>query len=134
MTEMGVRPEIEAFDTGHLWLAKNMVERGVIPEPVLVQLCMGVPWGAPDDLPAYAVRRPHESAVEAVCRSIESRTGLRVLLGPGPGFLTGPRFDEYQITADRPLDGGIRPTHEFLLWIPVRVWRGSLRRELKEVK
>lgn len=53
MVESGVRIEIEAFDTGHLWLAKNMVERGVIPEPVLVQLCMGVPWGAPDDLNTF---------------------------------------------------------------------------------
>ncbi len=50
MVSSGVRIEIEAFDTGHLWLAKNLVERGIIPEPVLVQLCMGVPWGAPDDL------------------------------------------------------------------------------------
>ncbi|MBX2836350.1 MAG: 3-keto-5-aminohexanoate cleavage protein [Gammaproteobacteria bacterium] len=46
----GVRPEIEAFDTGHLWLAKQLVQEGFIEEPVLVQLCMGIPWGAPDDL------------------------------------------------------------------------------------
>ncbi len=53
MTAAGVRIEIEAFDTGHLWLAKELVKEGVIPEPVLVQLCMGVPWGAPDDLNTY---------------------------------------------------------------------------------
>ncbi|MBX2823840.1 MAG: 3-keto-5-aminohexanoate cleavage protein [Gammaproteobacteria bacterium] len=50
MKELGVRPEIEAFDTGHLWFAKQLVEEGLIENPVLVQLCMGVPWGAPDDL------------------------------------------------------------------------------------
>ncbi len=50
MTELGVRPEIEAFDTGHLWFAKQLVEEGVLKGPALVQLCMGVPWGAPDDL------------------------------------------------------------------------------------
>ncbi|MES2143960.1 MAG: 3-keto-5-aminohexanoate cleavage protein, partial [Pseudomonadota bacterium] len=50
MTAAGVRIEIEAFDTGHLWFAKELVKEGVIPAPVLVQLCMGVPWGAPDDL------------------------------------------------------------------------------------
>ncbi len=50
MTALGVRPEIEAFDTGHLWFAKSLVEEGVIEAPTLVQLCMGVPWGAPDDL------------------------------------------------------------------------------------
>ena len=50
MTEAGIRPEVEAFDTGHLWLAKRLVEEGAIDGPALVQLCMGVPWGAPDDL------------------------------------------------------------------------------------
>jgi uncharacterized protein (DUF849 family) len=53
MTEAGTRIEIEAFDTGHLWFAKELVREGVIPEPVLVQLCMGVPWGAPDDLNTF---------------------------------------------------------------------------------
>mgnify|MGYP002265704394 FL=1 len=50
MTKLGVKPEIEAFDTGHLWLAKKLVDDGVLESPALVQLCMGVPWGAPDDL------------------------------------------------------------------------------------
>lgn len=53
MTEMGVKPEIEAFDTGHLWFAKELVKEGVLKEDALVQLCMGVPWGAPDDLNTY---------------------------------------------------------------------------------
>jgi len=50
ITELGVQAEIEAFDTGHLWFARQLVEEGVLKDPVLVQLCMGVPWGAPDDL------------------------------------------------------------------------------------
>jgi len=45
MTHLGVKPEIEAFDTGHLWYAKQLVEDGVLHGPALVQLCMGVPWG-----------------------------------------------------------------------------------------
>jgi len=53
MTDLGVRPEIEAFDTGHLWFAKQLVEEGLIQDPVLIQLCMGIPWGAPDDLNTY---------------------------------------------------------------------------------
>jgi uncharacterized protein (DUF849 family) len=48
---LGVRPEIEIFDTGHLVLAKWLVAQGLIDDPVLVQLCMGIPWGAPDDIP-----------------------------------------------------------------------------------
>ena len=53
MTKAGVKPEIEAFDTGHLWYAKQLVNDGIIGEDVLVQLCMGVPWGAPDDLNTF---------------------------------------------------------------------------------
>jgi len=53
MTELGVKPEIEAFDTGHLWFAKELVKEGVLTGPALVQLCMGVPWGAPDDLNTF---------------------------------------------------------------------------------
>lgn len=53
MTALGVKPEIEAFDTGHLWLAKALVDEGVLDSPALVQLCMGVPWGAPDDLNTF---------------------------------------------------------------------------------
>jgi uncharacterized protein (DUF849 family) len=53
MESLGVKPEIEAFDTGHLWLAKNLVEKGILKSPALVQLCMGIPWGAPDDLNTF---------------------------------------------------------------------------------
>jgi len=53
MTDLGVKPEIEAFDTGHLWYAKQLVKDGVLDSPALVQLCMGVPWGAPDDLNTF---------------------------------------------------------------------------------
>ena len=53
MTQLGVKPEIEAFDTGHLWYAKDLVERGVIDSPALVQLCMGIPWGAPNDMNTF---------------------------------------------------------------------------------
>ena len=53
MTELGVKPEIEAFDTGHLWYAKQLVADGVLAPDALVQLCMGVPWGAPDDLNTF---------------------------------------------------------------------------------
>lgn len=53
MTGLGVLPEIEAFDTGHLWFAKQLVHEGVLNAPALVQLCMGVPWGAPNDLNTF---------------------------------------------------------------------------------
>ena len=53
ITALGVKPEIEIFDSGHLWFAKQLVGEGVIDEPALIQLCMGIPWGAPNDLNTY---------------------------------------------------------------------------------
>jgi uncharacterized protein (DUF849 family) len=53
MTDLGVKPEIEAFDTGHLWFAKQLVKEGILAPNALVQLCMGVPWGAPNDINTF---------------------------------------------------------------------------------
>jgi len=50
---LGVRPEIECFDTGHLQLAIWLKNQGLIDDPVMVQLCMGIPWGAPDDMHTF---------------------------------------------------------------------------------
>jgi 3-dehydrocarnitine:acetyl-CoA trimethylamine transferase len=47
--ELGVRPELEVFDTGHLVMVKALIADGVIDDPPLIQLCMGIPYGAPDD-------------------------------------------------------------------------------------
>jgi uncharacterized protein (DUF849 family) len=49
--ELGVRPELEVFDTGHLTLVHELIAEGLIDDPVLIQLCTGIPYGAPDDLP-----------------------------------------------------------------------------------
>jgi uncharacterized protein (DUF849 family) len=48
--ELGVRPELEVFDTGHLVLVHELIAEGLIDDPPLIQLCMGIPYGAPDDL------------------------------------------------------------------------------------
>jgi uncharacterized protein (DUF849 family) len=46
---LGVRPEIEVFDTGHLVFARQLIAEGLVDEPAMLQLCMGIPYGAPDD-------------------------------------------------------------------------------------
>src|SRR5256714_995178 len=46
----GVRPELEVFDTGHLVMVKELIAEGLIDDPPLIQLCMGIPYGAPDDV------------------------------------------------------------------------------------
>ncbi|WP_435272604.1 3-keto-5-aminohexanoate cleavage protein [Streptomyces parvulus] len=47
--ELGVRPELEIFDTGQLWFAKQLLAEGLLDDPAVFQLCMGIPWGAPAD-------------------------------------------------------------------------------------
>ena len=48
ITELGVKAELEIFDTGHLWFANQMIKEGLLHDP-LFQLCLGIPWGAPAD-------------------------------------------------------------------------------------
>jgi uncharacterized protein (DUF849 family) len=45
---LGVKAELEIFDTGNLWFAKQMIKEGLLDDP-LFQLCLGIPWGAPAD-------------------------------------------------------------------------------------
>jgi uncharacterized protein (DUF849 family) len=45
--DAGVTPELEVFDTGHLLLAKRMIETGKIKAPGLFQICLGITWGQP---------------------------------------------------------------------------------------
>jgi len=42
----GVTPEIEAFELGHIWQAKQLMKEGLIRKNALFQLCMGIPFGA----------------------------------------------------------------------------------------
>jgi uncharacterized protein (DUF849 family) len=46
---LGVKPELEVFDTGHLVFVHELIRDGLIEAPALIQLCMGIPYGAPDD-------------------------------------------------------------------------------------
>jgi uncharacterized protein (DUF849 family) len=46
---LGVRPELEVFDTGHLVFVNELIREGLIDDPVMIQFCMGIPYGAPDD-------------------------------------------------------------------------------------
>jgi len=48
--ELGVRPELEVFDTGQLVLVHELIDEGLVEHPPLIQLCMGIPYGAPADL------------------------------------------------------------------------------------
>ena len=45
----GVKPELEVFDLGHIRFARSMIDAGLIEDPPLFQICLGIPWGAGAD-------------------------------------------------------------------------------------
>ena len=63
----GVKPEMEIFDSGNLWFSKQLCAEGLINDPPLFQLCLGIPWGAPCNTQtmAYQVGELPENAVWA---------------------------------------------------------------------
>ena len=65
MQELGVKPELEIYDTGHLEVCMQLVSEGLVDEPLSFSIVMGVRGGMPanpkalvelvDRLPAGAV-------------------------------------------------------------------------------
>lgn len=45
--EIGVKPEIEVFELGHIEFAKKLIEEGLIDSPPMFQICLGIPHAAP---------------------------------------------------------------------------------------
>ncbi len=101
---LGVRPELEVFDTGHLVQVKELIRDGLLDDPVMIQLCMGIAYGAPDDpttfmalvnsLPsgcvfsAFSISRMQLPFVAmAVLAGGNVRVGLEDNLYAGPGQL-----------------------------------------------
>jgi uncharacterized protein (DUF849 family) len=66
--DLGVRPELEVFDTGHLVFVDELIAAGLIEGPPMIQLCTGIPYGAPDDpatLLAMVNRLPPDAVFSA---------------------------------------------------------------------
>ncbi len=57
--ELGVKPELEIFDTGNLVFVKKLIKEGLIDNPCMIQLCSGIPFGAPPD-PLSFMARVHQ--------------------------------------------------------------------------
>ena len=55
--EAGAKPELEVFDLGHVALAARMVEQGLFDAPPFLQLCLGIPGGAPATTEAMLAMR-----------------------------------------------------------------------------
>jgi uncharacterized protein (DUF849 family) len=55
--EWGVKPELEVFELGHIRFAKAMVFEGLIADPPMFQLCLGIPWGAEQTVETMAAMK-----------------------------------------------------------------------------
>jgi uncharacterized protein (DUF849 family) len=85
--EAGVTPELEVFETGHLLLAKRMIETGHIRQPGMFQICLGVAWGQP--------------------ATPEAMSYMRNLLPAGsPWFAFGISLHQFPMAAQAVLLGG----------------------------
>ncbi len=49
LRDLKVKAELEIFDTGNLWFTQQMIKEGLVPDPPLIQLCCGIPYGVPAD-------------------------------------------------------------------------------------
>ncbi len=85
--DAGIVPELEVFETGHLLLAKRMIETGHIKPPGMFQICLGISWGQP--------------------ATPEAMTYMRNLLPQGsPWFAFGISLHQFPMAAQTVLLGG----------------------------
>jgi uncharacterized protein (DUF849 family) len=85
--DAGVTPELEVFETGHLLLAKRMIETGHIKAPGMFQICLGIAWGQP--------------------ATPEAMSYMRNLLPAGsPWFAFGISLHQFPMVAQAVLLGG----------------------------
>ena len=52
-----VKPELEVFELGQIRFAKQMIKEGLINEPPMFQICLGIPWGAEQTVDAMKVMK-----------------------------------------------------------------------------
>lgn len=85
--DAAVMPELEVFETGHLLLAKNFIEKGYVKPPGMFQICLGISWGQP--------------------ATPEAMTYMRNLLPPeAPWFAFGISLHQFPMVAQTVLLGG----------------------------
>ena len=85
--DAGITPELEVFETGHLLLAKRMIETGHIKAPGMFQICLGIAWGQP--------------------ATPEAMSYMRNLLPAGsPWFAFGISLHQFPMVAQAVLLGG----------------------------
>ena len=86
MGAIGVKPELEVFDLGHIEIAEHLLKTGKVKRPPLFQLCMGIRWGIPAtsaNMMAMVERLPADSMWTGfgIAASAFSMLAQSVLLG-----------------------------------------------------
>jgi uncharacterized protein (DUF849 family) len=85
--DAGVLPELEVFETGHLLLAKRLIETGHVKAPGMFQICLGISWAQP--------------------ATPEAMSYMRSLLPPSsPWFAFGISLHQFPMVAQAVLLGG----------------------------
>ena len=69
MRELGVKPELEIYDTGHLEVALALRDEGLVPEPLQFSIVMGIRGGMPAT-PAALVQLVERLPAGAVWQAI----------------------------------------------------------------
>ena len=57
--DWGVKPELEVFELGHIRFATQMIHEGLIAEPPMFQICLGIPWGADQSVDTMKAMKDH---------------------------------------------------------------------------
>lgn len=55
--EWNVKPELEVFELGHIRFARQMIAEGLIADPPMFQICLGIPWGADHNVDTMKVMK-----------------------------------------------------------------------------
>jgi 3-keto-5-aminohexanoate cleavage enzyme len=86
MREQRVKPEIEVFDTGHIYQALDLIDKGELDGPPYFQLCMGTKWGieaTPENLLFMTQKLPENAqwSVLGIGRFQLPMIGMAIILG-----------------------------------------------------
>ena len=59
LKEIKVKPEIEAFDLGNMWFGAQLYKEGLLDDPPMFQICLGIPWGADQSVDTMKAMKDH---------------------------------------------------------------------------
>jgi len=59
LQEIGVKPELEVFEMGHISFARHLIDQGLLDSPPLFQVCLGIRWSAEANTAAFKALVDH---------------------------------------------------------------------------